>query len=353
VRVLTFVLPILCALWMTDRWLSDDGTVGWERNSIRNSLDRWENRTHQRVAIMGSSTSKDWLPGGFLAKTLGVKRGSVVDAHINGCHQGCTWASVRRMQQRHDIKRCRWRGEKRCEPPKKKRFDAVFFGTNLFQMCEDGHSKRVLQHRMLLPTEDIPALMGIYGHARHGLRHAGRFFGMQMSEAYGDTRALRDYWGRKWIGSSKRGQEHRWLRKTSPKKEKDVLSCSYEPADVALKLRFTEALLDDLKYLSHKTYLMILPDRSLTLTDPVHRERWRKHRAAHSVLVASRPWVHLIDLTSGGVRHASQFRDGFHIKKSSYSIQQNLLKSRLKSLGIPPPPSPKAPQPAGRKVRKK
>ena len=256
------------------------------------------------------------------------------------------------MRQRHDMKRCRWRGEKRCEPSEKKRFDAVFFGTNLFQMCEHSHSKRILQHRMLLPTEDIPLLIAMYRHGQNGLRDAGRFLGMQLSEAYGDVRALRDYWGRKFIGNGRRGQEHRWYRKTAKNNPKEVLSCAYEPADVALKLRFTEALLDDLQYLSQKTYLMLLPDRSLALSDPIHKARWQRHRLAHQALVASRPWVSLIDLSTGGVAHTAQFRDGFHLKKKSYGIQQALLKRRLKALGVGPKQRKKS-EPAGKKVLKK
>ena len=90
-RALIYVVPVLALLWAADNWLTDDHYVGWERNSVRNSLHRWERDTRAKVAIMGSSTSKDWLPGSYLERLLGLKRGDIVDAHINGCHQGCTW----------------------------------------------------------------------------------------------------------------------------------------------------------------------------------------------------------------------------------------------------------------------
>ena len=69
--------------------MSDDGYIGWERNTVRNSMTRWldpmekwdyRRNTHKRVAILGSSTSRDWLDPGYLQRLLGLKRGSVLDA---------------------------------------------------------------------------------------------------------------------------------------------------------------------------------------------------------------------------------------------------------------------------------
>ena len=331
-KALIYVVPIFAILAAGDHWLTDDHYIGWERNSVRNSLRRWENDTRAKVAIMGSSTSKDWLPGSYLERLMGLKRGELIDAHINGCHQGCTWAEIRRIRQRHRVKRCRWKGKDRCSPPKAKRFEAVFFGTNLFQMCENAHSKRTLQHTMLLPTVEAPLLFNLYASAKTPLLHMGRYVGMKMSGAYGDTRALRDYWGQKWVGKPHRGKEHLWYRATKPKTEKDVLSCDYRPENVALKLAYSAAMLDDLKELSAVTYLMLLPDRSRLLKDPEHQRRWAAHISAHKALVADRPWVKLVDLTDSATS-ARDFRDGFHLTKGGFKKQRKLFEARLRSLG--------------------
>ena len=236
-KALVYIVPILTLLWVGDHWLTDDDYVGWERNSVRNSLKRWEHDTRAKVAIMGSSTSKDWLPGSYLERLLGLKRGELVDAHINGCHQGCTWTEIRRMLQRHHIKRCRWRGKNRCDPPSTPRFEKVFFGTNLFQMCENAHSKRTLQHAMLLPKSDIPKLFSLYMAADTPMLHMGRYLGMQLSGAYGDTRALRDYWGQKWVGRSHRGREHLWYRTTPRLPTKTSSAVSIPPCRPEARLR--------------------------------------------------------------------------------------------------------------------
>ena len=81
-------------------------------------MEKWDYRrnAHKKVAILGSSTSRDWLDPGYLQRLLNLKRGSVLDAHINGCRPGCTWSEVRLMLQRYRIKRCRLRGNADSEP---------------------------------------------------------------------------------------------------------------------------------------------------------------------------------------------------------------------------------------------
>jgi hypothetical protein len=310
--------------------------VGWERNAVRNSARRWEHETRAKVAILGSSTSKDWLPGAHLAKRLGLPNGSVVDAHINGCHQGCTWAEVQRMLQRHAGKRCRWKGEDRCSPPKSKRFQKVFFGTNLFQICENTHSKRSLQHSILTPTEDVPALMAIYLEAESPLLYVGRFIGTKISHGYGDTRALRDYWGQKWLGKARRGHAHAWYRQDRPPKESAPLTCAYGPEQVALKRRFSAAMLDDLRALTEHVYIMLLPDRSVALDEAEHRRRWAAHLALHRDLAESRDWVTIIDLVTDGVKTTRDFKDGFHLRKRGVKRQLALFDRRLEALGLTP-----------------
>ena len=349
-RSLLYIIPILTAIWVFDRWISDDGYVGWERNTVRNSMTRWldpmekwdyRRNAHKKVAILGSSTSRDWLDPGYLQRLLSLKRGSVLDAHINGCRPGCTWSEVRLMLQRYRIKRCRLRGnvdsepESACEPPEEPRFDKVFFGTNLFPMCEDGHSKRNLQHRMLIPTTDIPALFSHYGHAEEPLEHIGRFAGVLMSEAYADTRAVKNYWGRKWLGSPDKKKAEAWIR-PSPKNTPapEIRSCDYTEENIALQLSFTAGIMDDLRHLSEMSYIMLLPEKSIALKAPEHAQRWAEHVATHQALAAERPWVEVIDLTKGGADKLSDFRDDLHLKRRAFRKQRAVFEDELERLGV-------------------
>ena len=310
------------------------------RNSVHrwDKSRRWEGERRPKIAVFGSSTSVDWLDlrKPYLANLLGVRRGDILDAHMNGCHQGCTWAEVRRMRQRQALKRCYLRGKNQCDPPTEKRFETVFFGTNLFQLCENTHSKRSLQHSMLTPTADIPALMNIYLSAEEPLLHMGRFWGTKLSEGYADTIALRDYWGRKTIGKGRRGQEHRWYRADRPKKDKATLSCEYTSDAVAFKRRLTEGMLDDLHALTDRVYLMLLPERSLGLDDPEHKRRWAAHLALHRTLAETRDWVTLIDLVTDGVDAHGHFRDEIHLNAKGMKRQRALFETRLKALGVGP-----------------
>lgn len=328
------MVPILLAFWWLDAWLTDDGRAGWERNTVRNSLARFENDTKARVAIMGSSTSKDWLPESFLEQLLGLKRGDVIDAHINGCHQDCTWAEVQRIRQIHQQKRCRQTGKNPCDPTTEKRYHQVFFGTNLFQLCENAHSKRSLQHVMMTPASELPSLFGIYLHADQPLLWMGRYLGIRVSQVYGDTQALRDYWGGRFLGRPRAGKAHLWYRAQAPAKAPEILSCGYSEDEVALKRAFTEDLLDDLGELADEVFVMLLPDRTLGLDDPEHRRRWAAHRALHAELAATRPWVTLVDLATDGVSDPKLFRDGFHLSDAGIPLQRALFERRLRELGV-------------------
>lgn len=327
-------MPILLGFWFLDAWLTDDGRVGWERNTVRNSLARFENDTKGKVAILGSSTSKDWLPEPFLERLLGLKRGEVIDAHINGCHQDCTWAEVQRMRQTHHLKRCRQTGADRCNPPEEKRFSKVFLGTNLFQLCEHAHTKRSLQHVLLTPASELPTLFDIYLEADQPMAWMGRYLGIRLSQVYGDTQALRDYWGGRWLGRPRAGKAHRWFREKAPTSGPEELSCVYTEEAVALKRAFSEDLLDDLGELADHVYLILLPDRTSGLYEPDHLRRWAAHRKLHAELVATRPWVTLIDLVTDGVHDPTLFRDGFHLNEKGIPLQQALFEKRLRALGL-------------------
>ena len=112
------------------------------------------------------------------------------------------------------------------------------------------------------------------------------------------------------------------------------MSCDYQSHNVALKIAFMEAILDDLKSLSKKSYVMLLPDQSRFLNDPLHKKRWDLHLKTYQNLINERPWVTLIDLTVDGVKGAHHFRDGFHLKREFFPLQQTLFEKKLRELEI-------------------
>ncbi len=307
-------MPVLLGLWFLDNALSKDRYIGWERNSVRNSAHRWAARKKAKVVILGSSTSKDWIKPSWLAKQVGKRPGDVLDAHINGCHQGCTYAEVRRLLDRG------------------RHFEVAFFGTNLFQLCEFAHSKRVLQQTLMLPSHDIPRLFGIYTHAEQPLQYMARFAGIKLSGAYGDTAALQRGFKEGLWGKGRRGHEHRWYRKRRPRKDKPPLSCAYSDDEVAYKWALSEALFDDLAELAERSYLLFLPDRTASLDDPDHQERWRRHRALHEAAAAARPHLEFVDLVTDGPTDPKYFRDGYHLSSKGMKLQRALFEKRMKAL---------------------
>ena len=319
VRLIGPVLLLLCGLWLTDTLLSEDRTVGWERNTVRNGLHRVHAGKDARVVLLGSSTSADWLPNPYLAKVLGRKVEDVVDAHMNGCHQPCTWAEVRQMLARG------------------RRYQIAFFGTNLFQQCEFAHSKRQLQDELLLPTSDLPRAFAIYAHAELPLDYLGRFFAVKASGVYGDSGFLQDQWRKAILGAPKPNDTWRWAKTQGPKPA-GTHGCGYDDDEIAYKTAVTEALLDDLRELAEISYFMLLPDDLLTEGTPAQQAAWEKHRALHTALVDARPWVRLVDLSTGlpglpGARRREDFKDGTHVSPAGLKAQQALFEARLKTLG--------------------
>jgi len=227
-RLVGPLLLLVTALWVADALLSRDRTVGWERNTVRNALNRVHTAKDARVAILGSSTSADWLPNAFAAQTLGRKAGEIVDAHLNGCHQPCTWSEVQGLlaQGRH--------------------YDVAFFGTNLFQQCEFVSPKRQLQDEMLLPTASIPAAFALYARAEDPLGYVARFLGVKLSGVYGDTGFLQDEWRKATLGAPSPTDAWRWARAVPPP-EGGTHDCSYDDDAIAYKTAVTGALLDDLR----------------------------------------------------------------------------------------------------------
>jgi hypothetical protein len=310
-RHLLYIVPTVFALWFLDQYLSRDRTVGWERNAIRGYEWRWTKADGKRVALFGSSTAVDWLPPKFVSELMSVPREEVLDAHINGCHQDCTHAVVRRalLEQRS--------------------FDTAFFGVNLFQQCDDGHPKRILQQQTLLPTRDLAIAARLYMRGEQPLQALGRYLGNTLSGAYGDTAYLQSQWREQLLGKPKPEQAHRWIGPHAPA-EAPPPFCDYAPERVAYKLAVTAALLDDLGRISQRVYLLLLPDVTLSMLDePGRREAWEAHRAAHRALAETRPFVRLIDLSQDGASQPEDFKDGFHLSRRGVQIQQRLLTRHL------------------------
>jgi hypothetical protein len=314
VRHLAFVLPLLVVIGVGDSLLSDDPSFGEQSQAER--VWRRVRRTRSRsIIVLGSSTSVDWLPHDFVARLLGGSAADVTNLHLNGCHQGCTFALVKRML-RHASQRYR----------------VALYGTNLFQLCESPHSKRPLQHALLLPTADIPQLFALYAHAEQPLEYIARFVGMRLVGAYGNSNLLQSRWRADLFGRPRRGRTHRWAIPRAPRRA--LHFCDYEPAQIAYKQALSEALLADLGLLADEVLLMLLPDQTLAQNDARTQAVWRAHRRFHQELADAYPHVKLVDLTQpGGARDPRHFRDGFHVSPLGRKLQRQLFERLVRDGG--------------------
>jgi hypothetical protein len=316
-RHLHYIMPTLLVLWFVDQWLSHDRRVGWERNAMRGYEWRWTKADGRTVLVLGSSTTADWLGANYLAPLLDVSPNQVLDAHVNGCHQDCSHAIVRRAarEDRH--------------------FALTLVGINQFQQCDDLHPKRILQQHTLLPTRDVPRALALHAHGEQPLLAAGRLLGNALSGAYGDTLFLQSEWREELLGKPDPARAYRWYTTLPPPKRPPPF-CDYAPERVAYKLAVTAAMLDDLGELSDDVVVVLLPDVSLSqLDDPVRAHAWQAHRAAHQELAAQRPFVTLIDLSEGGASRPADFTDGFHVSRRGKRAQQELFARELAAAGLP------------------
>lgn len=304
------VVALLAVLWWADQVASAGGIAGGERKAVRGALQRMRASSARSVVLLGSSTSRDWLPPRSLAAIFGVRTEDVLDAHINGCHQDCTWAQVRRMLEngRH--------------------FDVAFYGTNLFQLCEYPHTKRELQQRELLPASDRLALLELYAHSQHPLAHVGRFVGGAISEVYADTTATQREGARRLLG--REDPDRSWIA-APPDAAREPPRCSYDEDAIAYKTAASRALLEDLGRLADRTYLLLLPDATRLSDDPDDIAAWEAHRALHRELADRYAHVTLIDLAAP--RPAEDYTDGVHLRPQVGVEQRRLLHERLREGG--------------------
>lgn len=323
-RRLAYMIPILLGFWALDGWLSAGRTAGHERNTVLGSMTRWSHADRARVIVLGSSTTAELLRPNVIAKALRRSTADVIAGHVNGCHHGCTWAEVRAIAQR-------WAERESYLPEKKRathRFDHVFLGANLFQQCEQAHSKRILQQVMMTPTPDLPRLLALYRHGEQPLRAIGRAFGMLLSGAYGDTLAVKH---RLKLTRAFKAPRPAWFT-AAPTAEDAPPRCDYTKDSTALKAAFTADLLADLTRLSKRVTLVLLPDRELAAQDPDQLAQLPAFRALMAELAAAHPTVELLDLIEGNPAKQKDFRDSIHFRHQAIEAQRAHFHARYEAL---------------------
>lgn len=321
---LAYMIPILLGFWALDGWLSAGRTAGHERNTVLGSMTRWSHADRARVIVLGSSTTAELLRPNVVAKALKRRGSDVIAGHVNGCHHGCTWAEVQAIAQRF--------AERESYQPTKRRreyrFDHVFLGANLFQQCEQAHSKRVLQQVMMTPAPDLPRLLALYAHAEQPLRYIGRAFGMLLSGAYGDTIAVKH---RLDLGRAFKTPRAGWYTaKRGPGRLPP--RCDYEKHSTTLKAAFTAELLADLTRLSKRVTLVLLPDRELAAQDPEQLAQLPAFRALMAELAAPHPTVEVLDLIEGNPAKKRDFRDSIHFHHQVIGKQREHFYRRYEAL---------------------
>lgn len=316
---LAYMIPIVLAFLYLDAWLSEGRTAGGARNSVIGSTTRWARADDRPVIVIGSSTTSDLLPVSVVSTLLDVPEGDVAMARINGCHQGCTWAQVRAIMQRTDALYRR----RRNRPAH--RFEHVFMGVNLFQQCEDGHSKRVMQHTMLTPPRDLPALLALYGQAERPLRRLGRAFGMFVSGVYGEPAGVKQ---RLRISSAFTLRGGWYSTRTRPPA---TAFCDYADGPTALKTAFMHSLMDDLSGISKRITLVLLPDRALAAGDADQMAQLPAFRAWAASIAARHANIEVIDFIADNRMRARDFRDTIHFTARALRRQRARFADRYRA----------------------
>lgn len=314
-RILTHafsVVLVLSSLALIDDRLSGSRAGGGERKIVRSTLQRVDQHRDASIFTFGCSTR---LNDRVLSAALGVPKETILDGHMGGCHQGCSWAEMQRLLREG------------------RRFERAFFAYNLFEACEHDHSKRTLQELMLLPVEDTPELFGLYLHAKKPARLVGRYLGAALSGAYADTTFVRHTLSVALFGKPDAKNAHRWIREHAPSKEQWLPSCTFTPDDLTLKTAFLHAILDDMEALAERSTLVILPDRTVTL--PEHADRFLRYRAMAREAIALHPHVELLDLSEQGELTWDHFRDGVHLSKKGHPVFERRVVDGLAPAAAP------------------
>jgi hypothetical protein len=307
-------------LYTLDQWLAASppkGPLARSRRSANETMfRRVEARSAARVAILGQSTSGHWLRGHTLAGLLGLELEDIADAHISACDFTCSYAQARRLlaEGRH--------------------YERVFFGANLYQMCERDHAWDVFTPLALMPARELPSLLAVWLHGHKPLRYYGRAMVMAVSSAFGDTvhsrNRLREHFELPTPAAASKAASWASVPRRAPVL---VPPCAYEPDDIALKTEAVERLLVSLTELADEVFYIALPDRSLS--DPRLAGTWARFLAHQRELADSVPRVRFVDMVTEGPRAASEYDDGVHLNKRGARRQTELLKKALGELGVP------------------
>ena len=314
IRHLVVIVATLLALTQVDAWLSDDGTVGNRRRYLRAAEKRLHENPQATIAYFGQSTIDQWLNRGTLARTLDVPTHAVVNQHIGSCHPGCTFAQTRKLLAEG------------------RRFEQVYFGVNLYALCEAPMPGRVLMHAELLPADEVVTLVPHYLGAEKPLAYLGQLVGVSISGAYaaggGVRHHLRDVLGLPQPKARK--HQHQWAR-AERRGSMWMPTCDFERDDLTLKTGFVVETLRNLTALSDRVFYLALPDR--TLDEPEVRTQWPALLERHRAEVERVDGVVFIDLITDGVRGARFFRDGVHLNRRGQTAQAKLLEQKLREAG--------------------
>jgi hypothetical protein len=311
---LALCLLVFYPLWHVDRWLSEGHRP---RLGYMRLLDeRLQKKPNADVAIMGQSTIAKWLlDGDRFARMYKLPKSEVVGAQIGGCDYTCSFAEARRLLAAGE----HWK--------------QIYYGANLYQMCEDPWSWRVFTPLALIPWRDFPDLLLLWGHAQRPLSYYGRVIGMGVSNAYDDSIAARERLA-DTLGlprPKKSRFQPSWARPIRNPKNWSP-ACNYEPDEIALKTAAVQRLLPDLTRLADQVYYLVLPDRSSG--ERKYRAAFQRFVEHQRALVHAVPGVVFVDLVTDGAWERGDYIDGAHLSAQGISKQSALLKQRLDELGV-------------------
>jgi hypothetical protein len=307
---------MLLLVFGVDSWLGSQRHLRDTRAGLAAMARRLEAKPAARVLTLGSSTAGRWLKPAYLSGALGLPVSAVADGHVASCLHDCTYAQVRQLlrQDRH--------------------YELVFFGVNLYGMCEFPALVRTIQQESLTPWEDLPDLLGLYMESQTPLRSVGRFVATKVSGVYESPRYVRSRLRRLLGIRRESGSAHLWYRVRADKQEKWLPLCDYAEESIHYKTAISEKLFDALSDLADRVVLVFLPDASLASKDAHQAEAWQRHRAIQEHFAAKHRAVEFMDLVEGGARNARLYRDHVHLNGQGITVQRALFERRLDELGL-------------------
>jgi len=313
---------VLCALSLAPLGIADHFLSHGNRPRlayIRLLEQRLAAKPHADVAIMGQSTIAKWLvEGDRFAHMYHLSPKQVVGAQIGGCDYTCSYAEARRLLAAgHHWKQ-------------------IYYGANLYQMCEDPQSWRVFTPLALIPWSDLPDLLALWSHAQSPLSYYGRVIGMGVSQAYDDSIAARER-VRTALGLPTPKASYRqpgWARPLDHPANWSP-TCRYRPGEIALKSAAVARMLPDLTRLADEVYYLVMPDRSRG--DRKFAQAWKTFVAHQRALASAVPRVVFVDLATEGTGVYGDYTDGAHLNPKGKKKLSTLLMRKLAQLDVKVP----------------